>query len=261
MTVLRRTISAAALLTVLLTSCAPPPALVPDTARTPAPELLRRVRSDGERLHTLSGKGSIAFESPELSGSAFFTVAMRRPDSLLLTLEGFLGMDLGFLFVGGDRFVLYNTLENKVIEGPATSSGLRTLVPIDITPRNFIDALVGRYVAGLEDGQLMEYRIDDGLFHVTVREGNGTVQGWIDPASLLVARYTRQDSTGSPLVDAETGSYVERDGVFAPRRITLAFPRSGRQVSVTYNTLTVNDPEPEFSFVVPSSARRSKVPR
>ena len=55
----------------LFASCAPrPPVLTLDTRTVSAGELILTVRERSSRLHSLSGSGSLAFESPTVAGSA-----------------------------------------------------------------------------------------------------------------------------------------------------------------------------------------------
>jgi len=245
-----------------LLSCAPRPAAVElDTSRTSPPELLERVKAEGERVRTLSGSGSLSFESPEVSGSAFFRVALRKPDSLLLRLRGYFGIDLGFLFLERDRFLIYNSLENSLIEGSPASSSVRALLPTDLTPRELLDAFTGRYPLDLSRGRVVRYDVEEGQFVLSVEEGNEVCDLRVDPVSLLVTQYRRTDRGGRVLVDIEADALTDDDGVYVPRRINLAFPASGRQISLSYSAISINDPEPSFSFTLPPGVQRTEEPR
>ena len=245
-----------------LLCCAPRPAAIElDTGRTSPAELMERVREEAERVRTMTGSGTLSFESAELSGSAFFRLSLKKPDSLLLELTGPFGIDLGFLFLEHDRFLLYNSLENRVVEGSPTSASVRALLPADLTPRELLDAFSGRYPAGLGRGRVLRYAVEDDQFVLSLDEGGYVSDLRVDPVSLLVTQYRRRDLSGGVLVDVEANALREVDGIFIPRRMNLAFPVSGRQISVSYQTVDINDPSPSFSFTLPPGVRRKEEAR
>src|SRR5512136_2125038 len=77
-----------------------------DTQKVGAAELLRLVQKNSDRLQSLTGKGNLSFEAPEMAGSAFFSLALKKPDSLLVKLQGPFGIDVGMVFLSRTRFVV-----------------------------------------------------------------------------------------------------------------------------------------------------------
>lgn len=209
----------------------------------------------------MSGSGTVSFESPEVSGSAFFRLSLRKPDSLLLQLRGPFGIDLGLMFLERHRFLIYSSLENRLIEGSPTSSSVRMLLPSDLTPRELLDALTGRYPVDPGPGRVLRYAVEDEQFVLSVDEDDHVCDMRVDPVSLLVTQYRRTDRSGRVLVDVDAGAPTEHEGVFVPRRINLAFPASGRQISLSYSAISINDPAPSFSFTLPPGVRRGEESR
>jgi len=240
------------LLTALFGACAPKMSeLVLDTGKVPAREVLRRVSENAAGITTLTGTGSVDFESPELGGSVFFTLALRKPDSLLITFEGPFGMDAGFLFLSRSRYVLYNRMENRVISGVPSEAGIRWGIPLDLTVDQILDAFTGTFRV---PGQISptRYAIDNENFLLTYEQPAGSESFWIDPATTLITRYQK---TGTRLnVLAETALPEEQDSRHLPRQITLVFPDSGRRLSVYYSSVTVNPERVSFAYTIPRSA-------
>lgn len=238
---------------ILLAGCAPQGgALLLDTARVPAPAVVARVAANGAAIASLTGSGSVSFEGPEMAGSVFFTVALKKPDSLLLRFEGPFGLDAGFFFLSRSRYVMFNRLENQVLTGDPGDAGIRWAIPVDLTVDQILDAFTGsfRFPAGREPDRYVR----DGDHFLLSYDGDGTRESfWVDPATALVTRYQREGG-GSP-VFAETSAAEDQDGFVMPRRIALAFPSEGRRLSVYYNALTFNPESLSFRYVIPSTAR------
>jgi len=238
-----------------LTSCAPRRSgVLLDTEQVRPAELLALVAKGGEKLRSMSGKGSLAFESPEFAGSAFFSLSLKKPDSLLLKLEGPFGIDMGMLFVDREQYLIYNGLENSVIRGSPQESTFRSLIPIDLTHEQLLEAFSGVFTVKGDVRRVREFTVEEEQFRLRLPCGNEECIYWIDPENLLVRRYLRRTSGGTTLVDAVSDAITEQGEIFAPRRITVVFPESRRRVSVYYSSLQLNDPDPSFSFSIPSTA-------
>jgi hypothetical protein len=245
---------AVAALAVLFASCATERVgLTLNTSAVPAEELVERVNVRANRLQAMTGKGSLAFESPQGAGSAYFTMALRKPDSLLVQFEGPFGLDVGLLFLSRQRFVMYNGLENQVVTGVPNLASIRAILPVELTFDQILNAFSGMFTLPRAHGQLIQYVIDDEQFLLSYVCGTDTCTYWVDPATQIVTRYLMQNAAGETLVEAHATRIEEQGDVCAPRRITVRLP--DRQVSIYYSSLVLNDSHPSFAFSVPANAQ------
>jgi hypothetical protein len=240
---------------ILFASCSVrPPVLTLDTHMVSAGELIATVRERGSLLHSLSGSGSLAFESPAMAGSAFFTLSLRKPDSLLVQLEGPFGIDVGTLLLTRERFLLYNNLENTIRTGPPDPAIFRSVLPVELTIDQVMEAFSGVFTIQGSLADVRSYDVDGDRFRLVIACGSGECTYWVDPETAMVTAYRQTDGAGRVLVEATAGSLAEDGAVVAPRRVRISLPSSGRRVSVAYTRLIINDPEPSFAFTIPPSA-------
>ncbi len=251
---MRRFPPAIAGLAIVLASCAPEPvttSLDPSTA-TPA-QVRAAMTALDTRLSTLHGRGNLTFESPEMSGSASFDVTLRRPDSLLVELEGPFGIQVGTFFLSRDRFVMYNSLQNTVQSGAPNSESLASIIPVKLTPDQVISTFAGTFPmpgSGPESSKL-----DDGYVLQQFRVPSGRQYFWIDRETLLVRKFRLDDETGAVVLEGETSGVIARDGARIPRRITVSLPRQERRMVIAFSSADLNTDRISFSYTVPSSAR------
>jgi hypothetical protein len=237
----------------LLASCGTErSALELDTHAVPPAELAALVNVRALALRSLTGKGSLTFDSPEAAGSAYFTMALKKPDSLIVRLQGPFGMDIGFLFLSRERFVMYNGMENRVVSGSTNADAIRGVIPIDLTYEQILNAFSGTFVVHNAPSTMIRYAIEEGQFLLSYVSGSDTTTYWIDPATELVTRYLIRTGDGQTLLDAAVSRIEEHDGIAAPRRIQLRLP--GRRVSIYYTTLVLNAADPSFAYSVPENA-------
>ncbi|HEX9006439.1 MAG TPA: DUF4292 domain-containing protein [Bacteroidota bacterium] len=245
----------------LLASCAPrTEGVALDTRRTPVSLLTQRVRELDSRLHTLTGRGSMSFETPSQGGSASFEVSMRKPDSLLLELEGPFGIGVGTFFLSRQRYVMYNSLENAVASGPPSGSSLRSLLPVNLTYEQMFSAFSGTFPLPDHDSTL-SYSVDGDRFLLRYQCEEGTCSYWVDADDLLVRRFEMRDGSGQVFLEGESSGLIEKDGTRIPRRVSISMPQDARRVAIAFSAASINTEDLSFAFTVPSNARKLPLPR
>lgn len=241
------------ILSAVLAGCSPKAAeLVLDTRQVPPATVVSRVTANASRVMALTGSGTVTFESPGMGGSAFFTLTLKKPDSLLIKFEGPFGLDAGFLFLSRSRYVMFNRMENIVYTGDPSSGGIRSIIPFELNVEDVLDAFTGafRFPSGAAPTR---YSVDDERFLLSYSAPRDTQTYWVDPTTALVTKYTRKGSGVS--IFAETSRSTEQDGMTMPREVTLSFPSDGKQLAVYYDDLTLNPSSVSFQFVVPRTAQ------
>lgn len=245
------------LVAILFASCAPKRSEISlNTDETPVTTLLERVEERAARISSLVGNGIISFDSPEISGSAAFQSNMKKPDSLLVTLTGPFGIDVGTFFLSKEKYVMYNSLENSVTTGDPKNSAIRSIIPFELTSEQILNAFAGVFIIRDSESNLKRYAIEDDAFVLSYASGRNTSTYWIDPQSLLVSRFEQRNADGELEVEAKAAAFLNEENVSAARRIQIQFPKQSRQISISYRALKLNDPDTDFSFTVPSSAKQ-----
>jgi len=251
-----RPLFVAFLISMLLSSCAPKRSeVLLDTKVTDAATVMTLVQEHQNKLQSMVGRGTVTFESPEISGTATFEVALRKPDSLLVTFEGPFGIDLGTLFISREKYLMYNSLENKVVTGVPSAAAIRSIIPFDLTLDQVVEAFSGSFPIPSDSQALRTYSIDDDMFLLSFGCESRTCRFWIDNRYLLVKKYEVRDERDELIMDAVASSFAEDEMSSAPRHIRIRFPVQERQVFVNYSSITLNDPNPSFAYSIPSNAR------
>lgn len=252
---LRRLVAWTLPLTLAL-SCAPKRMDVGvDLYHAPPPVVLKMIMEQGARVRTLVGKGNLSFDSPEAAGSAFFWLALRRPESLLVKLHGPFGISVGTFFLSRTRFVMYNAMENSVMAGRPDPRAIRTVVPFDLTVDEVFNLFGGSLPLPSDTSGLRDMLYEDGQLHLKFVCGSETCEYWVDLEDMLVTKLRRENSSGEVLMEGEAEDVREFNGIPLPRRVRLSLPQSSQFLSVYYSSLSVNQEDPSFAFSVPPGAR------
>ena len=237
-------------------SCSPhTAALLTDVNATSAAVVAGRVRHREADLASMAGRGSVSFETPDRAGSAFFDLSLKKPDSLLMTFEGPFGIGGGVLFLSRGKFVMYSSMDNRVISGVPGPAAIRAVIPVDLTFDQIMDAFTGGFV--LPDSVPLRYTADDGKFLLVYRVGGLTHSYWIDPEYDLVVRYEVRTEAGDLILEVESSQMVTQGGLSAPRHVRVDFPDEGKRLSIHFTSLELNAGDLSFEYTVPAGAHSS----
>ena len=234
-------------------SCAPKRAEVPlDPSAVEITTLISMVQQRSMHVQSLTGYGVVTFEGKELGGTASFELSLRKPDSLLVLLEGPFGIDIGTLFLSSERYLAYNSQQNVVVTGNPEGETISSVIPFDLSFDEVLNAFAGTVEIPFRADEMKTYAVDEGMFFVVFSRDAKTFSFWIDHTIQQVARYEVHDRDGKLLLQSTMSSFSD-DGV--PKRIVLWFPKGDRQIAVQYSALTVNPDELSFAYSVPDDAR------
>ena len=237
-------------------SCSPRTAAVgTDAETTPASVVAGRVRHREAALASMTGRGSVSFETPDRAGSAFFDLSLRKPDSLLKTFEGPFGIGAGFLFLSRQKFVMYNSLDNRAVSGVPGPAAIRSVIPVDLTFDQIMSAFTGGF--DIPDAVPMRYAVDDGKYLLVYASGDRTHSYWIDPEYDCVVKYEVHAAGGGILMQVESTQVLCSGDACAPRHVTVDFPEEGRRLSIHFTTLELNAGDLSFLYSVPAGAHSS----
>ncbi|MEW6510820.1 MAG: DUF4292 domain-containing protein [Bacteroidota bacterium] len=238
----------------LVASCGPSSSvLVNDLRDLPADVLAARLHARDGRITSMTGKGSVLFEGPEASGSAYFSMALKKPDSLLIMLEGPFGIDAGFLFLSRAKYVMYNSMENRAVTGVPTPETIRGTIPVELTAEQILTMFRGGFT--LPDTSPSAYVLEDGAVRAEYIVRGERQTFWVDPQDNLVVRYEARDRSEALQIEATASRVTQQDGVAAPRRVTVRFPSRGQRVSISYSSLELNPAHASLEYTLPANAR------
>lgn len=196
---------------------------------TPAPSVLfAKVQANRAALKDFEGSGSLEISNSKM-GRSIMGVALQhvRPDHLLFSVHGPMGIHLGSLLLDGERYELSYGLPPVHAEGKLEDfqfpedfgfllSGegiLRVLLPLELISSPSDSATI------LKDIESRQFRLDWSI-------GEQHHSLWIDPYRPVCTRDLMLSSPGDTLVIKEIGEISRRNGVHFPLEWNLRLGRA-----------------------------------
>jgi len=189
------------------------------------------------KIRSFVGKARFTIESPEYSGHVGVKTYFAAPDTLFIHAEGPLGVDVGKIFIGPHRFIVYNPYNNNFVSGSLTDPYINNFLQTDIRLNELKTAAMGLLplpsqglrLSDPENG-VFSYRREKELYRYTVNP----VTGLLDKFEIV--------KQGKVVVLQEFKNYQKIGGLFMPALIRLTLPQKTERLSIFYQKLEVNVP-------------------
>ena len=224
------------LIAVFYLSCTPPTLVKPgklEYSELAAWPLV--YKANFEKLMSLQGQARISVESPEGAMSFDINVIYVAPDTLFMSAEGPFGIDLGKIFMGKNRFIIYNQFNNQFFSGELDEDYYNTFLQTDLSLKQIKNAFLG-YVPLPDNLKLVDQQhgifaamVGDQKWRITVDRKSGTLQ------SLEIS----QDN--QTILKEELQEYRSIDGIIFPKFIRLTVPDKKEMVAIFYKNFKINE--------------------
>ena len=212
-----------------------------------------RYRQNFENLRTFHGDARLTVESEQFGGNVDLETVWRSPDKLFLKAEGPLGLDIGKIFVGQERFIWYNQYENHYTAGNLSDPYLNRFLQTNITLEDLKYTVLG-YTGQIADNVRL---VDSthGVFESVDRyDDEISYRFVVNPKSGLLetVEALRQNR---PYMRQDFRNYRIFDGIYMPGIVQVTMLDQRERVSIFYKSIKVNGPVAPHEYTIEISSK------
>lgn len=219
-------------------------------------EIMRQVDALPGSIETFSAYGSFSVETPQMSQSAGFDLAVKKPDSVMIVVEGPFGIMLGKALFTGNSFTAYSALNNTVYQGNPRA-GMRSLPFFSgIDAAVIIDALSGIRRFGAAFSESDSFVVGKNSYIITLARNPHRTKYFVDALSFLITRVVTYGDDGSVLWEERYTYSRAMEGRWQPSTTRITVPGRSMTVEFNYDEITLNGPLPAFTVGFPADAAR-----
>jgi len=239
----------------LISGCAPTKELHRPPALRSAAEVIEAVNSHRSEVATLDAKGSISVETPTIVNSGSFELWLKRPDSVRVDVEGPFGIRLASALFAHNRYVLYNSFKNEVVDGVFDENNAPVFMDIRIDPKDVVDTFCG--TRGFQAGETTpdSFSIGDDGYSLLFSHNRGRTRYSVDGESLRLTGVEHIDSTGEVSSEEKYRYDQGRDGTVRLQSIELTQEKMQSTVMLFYDHVELNAPVAAMLIEIPPDAR------
>lgn len=226
-----------------------------DIKQTRASDILHHISSEQQKFKSFSGEGRITVESEEFSGNFFASILYNEHDSLLIKIVGPLGINLGNLFIGKSRFVMYSQMSNQFYSGNIEDFANQNFLQFPLKISELKEFVIGN--EPINNMKIEQFSVQDDMFYLNSFDGSLTYDIWIDNKIGKIRKINYQ-SGSEQLLQKQYDDFERVNDLFFPRQIRLLRPTRNQAVSIYYNSFVLNKKiEPDkFTINIPETAKQ-----
>jgi outer membrane lipoprotein-sorting protein len=214
------------------------------------------IQQQQRSIHSLRGEGKISVETPAMAQSGSFTLFLRKPDSVLVKLQGPFGIKVGFAFITRDEFMFYNSFENKLIRGAASEENIGRVLHVRLSFDDLLNLLGGGTFFKDDRRAPDDARIDEEQWTFIYKSHGAQRTYWIDPATHLIGKIQQLDTNGKLVLEQRFSNFQSVDGSDVPFTIRITQPHERQMVSLVYTDVSLNTSDWQFNISIPPSAEQ-----
>lgn len=215
-------------------------------------EIISNINIASSSVKTLKAEGIIELEIDSIVLSPAFTLMLKNPDSVKISLEGPFGINIGEAILTDNSFLFYNKLQNIVLEGSIDFEKTPIPIPKSVIGKNFISLFSGlRNLPSNCQNKIKQ--INQNEIVVECIFENIISEFYIDRSIGKISKVNHYQKDVLLL----TEKYFHKNPDLAhPTEIVLEIPAKKRSLKIYFEEVNYNVQLPEFKIEIDNSAKR-----
>jgi hypothetical protein len=201
-------------------------------------QLIHRIQQHASHLRTFRGKARLTIISEIGSFRGSIHVSVKMPDSLLVKVEGPLGIDCAIGRFSGKHLLMYIPIENIAYNGSIQEIQKNSVLPLNV---GFSDTFLG--ILGLlvppESRSDSLLSISSNSQEYILQYTNGE-KIWIKPKGPVVTRWEKRNRDNKILWSWEGKELTKNKGIWLPRIIRMINYQQKQRITLFYDTVKTN---------------------
>jgi hypothetical protein len=218
-----------------------------DREKVPFADLLNSIEQEQNKIFSISAQSRISIDTEEYSGNFFADLLYNENDSLLISVTGPFGIDVGKMFLGKNRFIFFNQFSDQFYSGDIEDFKDRNFLQFPLKIHEISNFFTGK--ESIKNMKIIEYEINDNMFYIRGENSDNTFNIWIDNVSGRIKKieYMKQNSI---VLIKEYNKFFKFNDTYFPKHIKLSRPLEKQVVSVYYNKIVLNQKIVPSDFMV-----------
>jgi outer membrane lipoprotein-sorting protein len=224
-----------------------------------ASEIIASVNANADSIQTFSAYGSINIETPTMNQAAGFDLAVKKPDSVRIIVEGPFGITVGKALFTKQRFTAYSAMNNTVYEGDPIQGMKKLPLMSDFPPEVLIDAMSGvrRFTDTATEPD--SFYTTDRFYTLIFSRNQTTSKFRVDRNSLRLSNVKTFNLNGELLWE-EVYTYQRlENGQWRPSTARIVVPEKQTTLDISLDDITINEPIESMMITIPEDAERRTI--
>lgn len=221
-------------------------------------ELIKSVNKVSSGIDLLHSENVVKIKTKTMDGTGEIEIRMKRNDDIWFRISG------GFAFVSKDafiahfnrkKFIYFDNLNNKVIEGPTTEVNIGIIARIKCSFDDLLNVMSGACTVNYTDEDTLSMTEDENEIIITVK-GRKILKYWVDKKTNSVTKYAYVNKSFKEYLRILYSNITKAGEGYFAKKVEIIKPNTNEFLKVVNEKFTLNNPAMNFAVDFPLDARR-----
>lgn len=214
----------------------------------------REYEANLNQIKTFYGKARLSVDSEAFSGDVSMEVNWINPEKLHLKAEGPLGIDIGKIYIGTRRFLVYDQHNNYYTSGDIDDPYLNRFQNTSFTLKDLKFAALGYALPVDKNPQLQ-----DQLHGIFIHQDDDIQYRYLVNPQTGLLESCEAIRDGRIFMQQEFKNYRVVSGVYVPNFIQITLLDQKERISIFYQQIVINEPIAPLKFDVEISSKVEQI--
>jgi hypothetical protein len=221
-------------------------------------EIIKSVNKTSNNIDLLHSENVVKIKSSSVDATGEIEIKMKRDDDIWFRISG------GFAFVSKDafiahfnrkKFIYFDNLDNKVIEGPTTEVNIGIIARMKCSFDDLMNVMSGACTINYCDIDTLSVKEDESSYIITVK-GKKILKYWVDKKTKCVNKYAYINRNFKEYLRIMYSNFSAAGEGFYARKVEITRPNTNEYLKVVNEKYTINNPVLLFNVDFPYDAKR-----
>ncbi|MCU0372159.1 MAG: DUF4292 domain-containing protein [Ignavibacteria bacterium] len=221
-------------------------------------ELIKTVNETSAYIDLLHSENVVKIKTPSLEATGEIEIKMKRNDDIWFRISGgfaFVSKDAFIAHFNRDKFIYFDNLENKVIEGPTNEVNIGIIARMKCSFDDLMNVMSGACTIIYSDKDTLSMTEDQSNIIITVK-GRKILKYWIDKELNCVNKYAYINNNFKEYLRIIYSNFSKVGNGYYAKRVEITRPFKNEYLKVANEKFTLNNPALQFKVDFPFDAKR-----
>ncbi len=221
--------------------------------------IINDVNEISAKVDLLHSENIVKFKATSLDQTGNIEIKVKKNDDLWFRIWGsfaFVSKDAFIAHFNRKKFLYFDNLNDKVIEGPTTDNNIGYIARIKCSFDDLLNVMSGnaRIIYSNSDTLSVENEKNNLIIHIKGKSKE--VKYWIEGNKKYIEKYSYYNLKKKEYLRITYENFVNVNGGYYARKVDITKPLTSEYLKIVNETYTTSNPNLNFYVDFPSDVRR-----
>ncbi len=230
-----------------------------DSLRGAIMKIIDEVNNKSASIDLIHSENVIKIKTATINENGSIEVRAKKKDDLWFRIYGsfaFVSKDAFIAHFNRKKFIYFDNLNDKVIEGPTNDTNIGYIARIQCSFDDLLNVMTGTVNIPVSAGDTLELTSDKDNKIISVKNEKGRMLYFVDADSIYVKKYSRFLTTGKESLRILFSGMARSGAGYYSRRIEILKPLKNEYLKIFNETYETGVRNLDFKVDFPSDVRR-----